>query len=60
MSELVPPPEDAVRPVKLRSALKERCLAHALSTITRRAWPDVRDGSARDETSRMSEPHFHA
>ncbi|RXF73968.1 DNA topoisomerase IV subunit A [Hansschlegelia zhihuaiae] len=44
MSELVPPPEDGVLPVDLRSALEERYLAYALSTITQRALPDVRDG----------------
>ncbi|MBB3974292.1 DNA topoisomerase IV subunit A [Hansschlegelia beijingensis] len=44
MSELAPPPEDGVLPVELRSALEERYLAYALSTITQRALPDVRDG----------------
>ncbi|MDR4306650.1 DNA topoisomerase IV subunit A [Chelatococcus sambhunathii] len=44
MSELAPPPEDGVLPVDLRSALEERYLAYALSTITQRALPDVRDG----------------
>jgi topoisomerase-4 subunit A len=44
MSELAPPPEDGVLPVDLRAALEERYLAYALSTITQRALPDVRDG----------------
>ena len=33
-----------VRPVPLRDALSERYLAYALSTITARSLPDVRDG----------------
>jgi topoisomerase-4 subunit A len=37
-------PADAVEPVDLRSALETRYLAYALSTITNRALPDVRDG----------------
>src|SRR5579883_3376720 len=36
-----PPP---VEPIKLKDALEERYLAYALSTITQRALPDVRDG----------------
>ncbi|GLK67404.1 DNA topoisomerase IV subunit A [Hansschlegelia plantiphila] len=44
MSDLSPPPEDGVLPVELRAALEERYLAYALSTITQRALPDVRDG----------------
>ncbi|MFD1705018.1 DNA topoisomerase IV subunit A [Methylopila henanensis] len=44
MSDIVTPPEDGVLPVELRSALEERYLAYALSTITQRALPDVRDG----------------
>ncbi|GLK55192.1 topoisomerase-4 subunit A [Methylopila capsulata] len=44
MSELKVPPSDGVLPVELRSALEERYLAYALSTITQRALPDVRDG----------------
>jgi topoisomerase-4 subunit A len=39
------PPDDAViEPVDLKSALEERYLAYALSTIMHRALPDVRDG----------------
>ncbi len=38
---LLPPP---VEPIKLKDALEERYLAYALSTITSRALPDVRDG----------------
>ncbi|MGA9767002.1 MAG: DNA gyrase subunit A, partial [Rhodomicrobium sp.] len=38
---LLPPP---VEPIKLKDALEERYLAYALSTITARALPDVRDG----------------
>ncbi len=34
----------AVRPIALRDALRERYLAYALSTITARSLPDVRDG----------------
>ncbi|WP_019221700.1 DNA topoisomerase IV subunit A [Bartonella senegalensis] len=33
-----------IEPIELRSALQERYLAYALSTITHRALPDVRDG----------------
>src|SRR3712207_4992228 len=39
-----PTPPDGVRPVPLRDALSERYLAYALSTITARSLPDVRDG----------------
>ncbi len=35
---------EAVRPIALRDALSERYLAYALSTITARSLPDVRDG----------------
>jgi topoisomerase-4 subunit A len=35
---------DKIQPVDLRTALEERYLAYALSTITQRALPDVRDG----------------
>ncbi len=38
---LAPPPYE---PIKLKDALEERYLAYALSTITARALPDVRDG----------------
>jgi len=43
MSKPTTPPENA-RPIALREALEERYLAYALSTITQRALPDVRDG----------------
>ncbi|HAT87431.1 MAG TPA: DNA topoisomerase IV subunit A, partial [Rhizobiales bacterium] len=33
-----------IESINLRSALEERYLAYALSTITQRALPDVRDG----------------
>ncbi|WP_022708673.1 DNA topoisomerase IV subunit A [Bartonella bovis] len=36
--------KECVEPIELRSALQERYLAYALSTITHRALPDVRDG----------------
>ncbi len=36
--------EKAVTPIELREALEERYLRYALSTITGRALPDVRDG----------------
>lgn len=36
--------KEHVEPVELRSALQERYLAYALSTIMNRALPDVRDG----------------
>ena len=39
-----PPP---IEPIKLKDALEERYLAYALSTITQRALPDVRDGLSR-------------
>ncbi len=35
---------DGIEPVDLKSALEERYLAYALSTIMHRALPDVRDG----------------
>ena len=35
---------DDIRPEPLGKALSERYLAYALSTITQRALPDVRDG----------------
>ncbi len=37
-------PTDDIRPEPLAKALSERYLAYALSTITQRALPDVRDG----------------
>ncbi len=40
----IPPESGPVEPVSLRDALEERYLAYALSTITQRALPDVRDG----------------
>ncbi|MAB00965.1 MAG: DNA topoisomerase IV subunit A [Stappia sp.] len=40
--DLIPP--DGIEPIDLRSALEERYLSYALSTITHRALPDVRDG----------------
>ncbi|MFC5067961.1 DNA topoisomerase IV subunit A [Flaviflagellibacter deserti] len=43
MGEQVTPP-DGFEAVDLRSALEERYLAYALSTITQRALPDARDG----------------
>ncbi|MEQ8745658.1 DNA topoisomerase IV subunit A [Pyruvatibacter sp.] len=43
MSKPTTPPDNA-RPIALREALEERYLAYALSTITQRALPDVRDG----------------
>ncbi len=42
MSEI--PNPDEIRPAPLNKALSERYLAYALSTITQRALPDVRDG----------------
>jgi topoisomerase-4 subunit A len=39
-----PPTEGPIEPVDLRKALESRYLAYALSTITNRALPDVRDG----------------
>ncbi len=46
MGKSAPPPPggDDVETVGLRSALEERYLAYALSTITQRALPDARDG----------------
>jgi topoisomerase-4 subunit A len=38
------PTKDDIRPEQLASALSERYLAYALSTITQRALPDARDG----------------
>ena len=44
--ELIPPGDggDGIEAVDLKSALEERYLAYALSTIMGRALPDVRDG----------------
>ena len=45
--DLIPPGSDDgndIEPVDLKSALEERYLAYALSTIMGRALPDVRDG----------------
>src|SRR5436190_22777464 len=43
--QLIPPPSGGeVEDVALRSALEERYLQYALSTITGRALPDARDG----------------
>ena len=46
--QLIPPPEDGdngeIRVVDLKSALEERYLSYALSTIMGRALPDSRDG----------------
>ena len=39
-----PPPRDEVKIVDLASALSERYLSYALSTIMARSLPDVRDG----------------
>ena len=39
-----PPPEDEAERIDLKSALEERYLAYALSTIMHRALPDARDG----------------
>ncbi len=44
MAELLPPDENGNQIVDLRKALEERYLSYALSTITQRALPDVRDG----------------
>jgi topoisomerase-4 subunit A len=38
------PGDGSIEPVELRTALEERYLAYALSTIMHRALPDVRDG----------------
>ncbi|MEM9330196.1 MAG: DNA topoisomerase IV subunit A [Pseudomonadota bacterium] len=46
-NDLIPPgsdDDDGIEPVDLKSALEERYLAYALSTIMGRALPDVRDG----------------
>jgi topoisomerase IV subunit A len=46
-SKTTPPPPPnggSIQPVHLRDALEERYLSYALSTITSRALPDVRDG----------------
>ena len=44
MGKPVDPQDGHVETVDLKSALEERYLAYALSTITDRALPDVRDG----------------
>ncbi|MBB5072973.1 topoisomerase-4 subunit A [Bartonella callosciuri] len=41
---ILPFDKEQIKPIELRSALQERYLAYALSTITHRALPDVRDG----------------
>src|SRR5262249_4466549 len=42
--QLIPPPPGGVEEIALQSALEERYLQYALSTITGRALPDARDG----------------
>lgn len=48
MADIIDPPKDekkdGERIVDLRSALEERYLSYAISTITQRALPDARDG----------------
>src|SRR6187551_316793 len=44
MAKPLIPPIGQVEPIDLKTALEERYLAYALSTITNRALPDVRDG----------------
>ena len=44
MTDLTPPREDGIEPIDLKTALEERFLNYALSTITNRALPDARDG----------------
>ncbi|BCJ90488.1 DNA topoisomerase 4 subunit A [Terrihabitans soli] len=46
MGKQAPPPSggDPIETIELRSALEQRYLAYALSTITQRALPDARDG----------------
>ena len=44
MNKPIDPPEDGIEVISLRSALEERYLAYALSTIMHRALPDARDG----------------
>jgi DNA gyrase subunit A len=43
-SQTPEPPDASVTPVDLRTAAEERYIAYALSVITSRALPDVRDG----------------
>src|SRR5690348_1108435 len=42
--DTLPPGEDGSSVVDLRTALEQRYLSYALSTITQRALPDARDG----------------
>jgi topoisomerase-4 subunit A len=42
--QLIPPSDGEVEEIALRTALEERYLQYALSTITGRALPDARDG----------------
>ena len=44
MGQPLIPDSSGVQEIALRDALEERYLAYALSTITMRALPDVRDG----------------
>jgi topoisomerase-4 subunit A len=44
MAKPLIPPSGDIEPVDLKTALEERYLAYALSTIMNRALPDVRDG----------------
>ena len=44
MADILPPDENENQIVDLKKALEERYLSYALSTITQRALPDVRDG----------------
>ena len=44
MTKHAPPPSEGIEPIDLKTALEERFLSYALSTITNRALPDARDG----------------
>lgn len=44
MAKSATPPQDTIKNVAFKDALSERYLAYALSTITARSLPDVRDG----------------
>ena len=43
-TDTLDPPADGIRDTTLVDALSERYLAYAMSTITSRSLPDVRDG----------------
>src|SRR5689334_21782112 len=49
---------ESINPVSLRQETEERYLTYALSVITSRAWPDIRDG-LKPVQRRILYPMYH-